>query len=387
MNEAILAELQRENWMIEPRHLEALMKRLVAVESAPLGISAAGAKKSPSPVLAWREGEWGVVPVSGVLMKEVPWYFEYLGMAATAYCDIISQVRNFAEDDNVKGVILKIASPGGQVAGAQEAADTIFTTRGKKPVHAYCEDMTASGAYLLASQANTITGNINSIIGSIGVYCVYTDYSQKAEQMGVKVHIVLSGEHKGLGVPGVKITDAQLSAEQENIDQMAKNFKRSVMRGRGMKQENVDGLASGRTWLADQAKILGLIDEVGTFESVLSCSSQGANSTNQTYSEEYLVDLIHQKMTKKSISWTEAMSEIKRESPETFYKCIGDNGMNRTQSYGRTNGESNVNHTNALEDMEQDRFMKLVDARMKEKNIGFTEAAKEIHRENPDLNC
>jgi signal peptide peptidase SppA len=369
MNEAILSAIQSDPWMVEPLHLEALLKRLSTVESATLPHLG---KKSSSSDLGWRQGEWAVIPISGVLMKEVPWYFGQIGMDATSYGDIVSKVKKATADDSVKGIILKVSSPGGQVSGAQEAADAIYEARGKKPIHAFCEDITASGAYLLASQANSISANSNAIVGSIGVYAVYTDFSGQAEQMGIHVHVIRSGEHKGMGVPGSKISNVQLTAQQELIDGMAANFKKSVIRGRGMSQAKVDNLATGKCWLADQAKICGLIDRVGTFENVTS-----GTMTEPLHCMDFM-ELTKTRAEEKKIGISEAMIQVDRENPGLRQEWI--------KSQRRINVDTNVQGSGkTVPKLPGCDFMSIAKARAEERKIGISEAMSQVDRENPGL--
>ena len=134
---------------------------------------------------------------------------------------------------------------------------------------------------LLASQAGKISINPNGEAGSIGVYTVAVDSSKRAEELGFKVHVIKSGEHKGMGVPGTEITENQIAATQEIIDGMAANFKQAVSAGRKMSVADVEKIATGRTWLAEVAKKLNLVDEIvnGIDKSK---SMQGSNMKGQT---------------------------------------------------------------------------------------------------------
>ena len=183
---------------------------------------------------------------------------------ATAYPQITYQVEDAVRDPDVSQIHLHIDSPGGTVAGGLEVADVIYAARKSKPVHAYVEDLAASGAYWLASQSDTITANANARIGSIGVFTVYTDASGMADDLGLKVHVIRSGEHKGVHIPGVKITDEQLAALQEQVDDLANNFIKAVARGRGLLSSDIKVLATGQCWIAAKAKSRGLIDNIGS---------------------------------------------------------------------------------------------------------------------------
>ncbi len=299
MNDVLLAELQREPWAMEPKALEALLLK-ISSSAAPLQTSAkdgwedfplvdaagaAGVDRAinwRSPLAALKaasnpassagdpasrmsiENGVAVIPITGVLMKQVPWYFSWFGIDATAYGDVAGDIQAAIANPQVRSILLRVESPGGQVAGVEIASEAIYAARKMKPVRAAIQDIGASGAYWLAAQAETISATPNAMVGSIGVYSVYLDSSKAAEKAGYKVHVVSSGAHKGMGVPGAAITEEQLVAMKEVVDGMAANFKADVARGRGRGLDQVGEWATGRVWLAGEAQKLGLVDSVST---------------------------------------------------------------------------------------------------------------------------
>jgi len=264
VNNPILAEFSKDVWAMEPRALESFISRLSAVDekqlffAGPFGMPD-GKRKSKMCITADGVAE---IPVKGVLLKNVPAWLSWFGINATGYDEIREDIQSALDDKAVRSIRLKVESPGGQVSGVMEAAEAIYKAREQKPVGALIEDLGASGAYWLASQAVKIGANANAVVGSIGVYSVAVDYSKAAEMEGVKVHVISSGPHKGAGVPGAPITEPQLEALREVITGMAENFISDVARGRSAKVEDVRTWASGRTWLAGVANEMGLIDQV-----------------------------------------------------------------------------------------------------------------------------
>jgi len=196
------------------------------------------------------------------LMREVPRAFEIWGIEATSYNDISRQVVQAIDEEKVKSILLRVNSPGGIVPGVMETADLIRAARDKKPVNAVVDDIGTSAAYWLASQAHHIESEANGHVGSIGVFTVYIDSSKRADDLGFKVHIIRSGEHKGMGIPGVEITETQIAAIQEIIDGVNKNFINTVAKGRQREKKEIRELATGQSWLADKAVQLGLIDGI-----------------------------------------------------------------------------------------------------------------------------
>jgi protease-4 len=106
-------------------------------------------------------------------------------------------------------------------------------------------------------------------IGSIGVIGVLEDSTGAAEQAGIEVHVITTGPFKGMGIPGTPVTDAHLGEAQRLVDGIFSHFKGDVSRGRGLSGKALDAVSDGRVFLADQAKRLGLIDEVQSLDTAL----------------------------------------------------------------------------------------------------------------------
>ncbi len=137
-----------------------------------------------------------VIPMSGPLFKGGSKF------SSASTVDVRRAVRQARDDPEVRGILLHIDSPGGHVAGIQELADEVRATDKVKPVHAHLDDLGASAAYWVASQARHVTANATAQVGSIGVVAIVEDSSGAAELQGVKVHVVATGERKGDFVPG-----------------------------------------------------------------------------------------------------------------------------------------------------------------------------------------
>ncbi len=208
--------------------------------------------------------------------------------ANTSTVEARRALRAAVADDFVKAIVLRIDSPGGTVAGTKELADDIAKAGMKKPVIAYVEDLGASAAYWIASQAREVVANATALVGSIGTYGVVHDMSGAAAASGVKVHVVRAGKFKGMGVPGTEVTADHLAEMSRNVNALNSFFLNAVAAGRKMSDEQVAVLADGRTHIASEAKRLGLIDEVEDYDAFLSRvtaqyagSGSGAMRTNK----------------------------------------------------------------------------------------------------------
>ena len=221
-----------------------------------------------------------IIRASGTLMKHAS---SFTGGTSTTL--LRRAINVAASDDNVGSILLAIDSPGGTAAGTYELADTIAKADTKKPVFAHVDDLGASAAYWIASASRGVSANAPAKIGSIGTYAVIHDLSAMAAKEGVKVHVVRAGsEFKGAGVPGTEITASQLGEFQRLVDQVNQFFLEGVSKGRKMPMTQVKQVADGRVHIAADAKSLGLIDNVRSFEeSFLEAAKVAASKSTKSH--------------------------------------------------------------------------------------------------------
>ncbi len=203
-----------------------------------------------------------MIELAGTMTK----YGSSLSQMRRGTIGVRQAVRAALADTQVQGILLRVDSPGGAVAGVDDLAADLFKAAKQKPVHAYIEDMGASGAYYVASQATKIVANPPAVVGSIGTYAVLYDVSEMAKAEGIKVHVIRAGEFKGAGVPGTKITPEQLAEFQRSIDQINELFVGAVARGRKIGVAEAQKLNDGAVHIGEHAKALGLVDAVQGFD-------------------------------------------------------------------------------------------------------------------------
>jgi signal peptide peptidase SppA len=247
-------------WLIEPaaarqmwehaRHLD-MAAHVAAGQIEPPALLAAQA------VQAAGGKQVAVIPVTGVLMKGRS------SMGGTSTVEIRRAVRTAAADPAVSGILLNIDSPGGTVSGTEELAAEVKRAAGRKPVFAQVEDMAASAAYWVASQATRVFANAQTaLVGSIGTYLTVYDASGAAERQGVKVLHFATGPLKGAGTMGTQITDEQRAYFQGMVDGSQAEFDRAVRSGRGLSAAGLAAVRTGAVWKAAEAQALGLIDGI-----------------------------------------------------------------------------------------------------------------------------
>ena len=203
-----------------------------------------------------------IVSVVGPLYKrKSPFVSNYkaIGEALTA----ISQM------EQLPPVVLKIDSPGGMVAGLDPVLDQIRELAEQTLVVASINGMGASAAYRIASQAGSVFASKDSEVGSIGTYWPLLDYSEAFQKAGIRSVLLTTGDYKGIGATGEKLTPKQIAFLQESVDQSNTQFLEDVRSGRDMTDTNLDEVSDGRWWQAGDAEGLNLIDGVASFENVL----------------------------------------------------------------------------------------------------------------------
>ncbi|GIW72100.1 MAG: signal peptide peptidase SppA [Planctomycetota bacterium] len=191
----------------------------------------------------------------------------------------VSRVRDELElarqDRDVRGIVLRINSPGGGVTASDLIYHELVRWRAEtgRPIVAYFMDTAASGAYYVAQAADWVVASPTAITGSIGVVAFFPNVSGLGEKLGVQVHTLRSGAHKDLGNPFRPMEQQERQLLQQLVDALHERFVEVVARGRapgparaGLDREAVQRLADGRVFTAQQALDLGLVDEIGYFE-------------------------------------------------------------------------------------------------------------------------
>ncbi|MDL2219702.1 signal peptide peptidase SppA [Ruminococcaceae bacterium OttesenSCG-928-O06] len=181
----------------------------------------------------------------------------------------VGHIRELAKNEDNLGILLYMNTGGGGVYESDEVYLALMDYKAQtgRPVWAYMADTCASGGYYICAAADYITANRNTTTGSIGVYISMTDTSGLYEKLGIETVLVRSGDNKGTGMQGVPITEEQRAVYQGVVDECYEQFIELVAEGRHLPLAQVRELADGRIYTARQALALGLIDELGDWDS------------------------------------------------------------------------------------------------------------------------
>jgi len=177
---------------------------------------------------------------------------------------VLENIEKAKKDNNIKGVLFVVDSPGGAVAPSVELAYAIKELKELKPVVVYANGVIASGSYYSSIWANKIIANPGSMVGSIGVIMQGVNASELMEKIGVSTQTVKAGKYKETGTPSRKWFDYEEKQLQSVIDDTYNMFITDVANARNLDVKNHNVFADAKIFTSKQAKEVGLVDEVAT---------------------------------------------------------------------------------------------------------------------------
>lgn len=178
--------------------------------------------------------------------------------------DVVKWIRELKEDDSVKGVLLRVNSPGGAIAPSQEIYAAVKALNQVKPVVASYGSLAASGGYYCSCPAELIYANPGSVTASIGVMAEFVTVTEALEKIGVKPEVLTTGKYKAAGTPMRELSDEQREQMLGLMQDLHDQFVGHVAEARGMDRERVAAIADGRAVSGRQALDLGLVDFLGS---------------------------------------------------------------------------------------------------------------------------
>jgi len=177
---------------------------------------------------------------------------------------IVKQIKKFREDERIRGIVLRIDSPGGSVGPSQEIYDEVLKTRkGDKIIYASMGTLAASGGYYIASAADQIFANPGTLTGSIGVIMVFSNAKGLMEKIGLQPEVIKAGKYKDIGSPVRSMTQKEKDLLQNVVTDVHQQFIEAVANGRGLSIAEVAEIADGRILTGRQAHSLDLVDQLG----------------------------------------------------------------------------------------------------------------------------
>ena len=212
------------------------------------------------------DGNVAVIDINGMIITEKS--ADFLFEDVTSSEDAIKLIRKADGNKNIKAIIFRINSPGGSPVASEEIANEIKKTN--KTTAAWVREIGTSGAYWVASSTDYIIASRMSITGSIGVISSYLGFSGFLSEHNVTYERLVSGNLKDIGSPFKDMTAEEKVLFEKKIDIIHNYFVEEVANNRNLKKKDVEKMATGLFYLGSEAKELGLVDELGGKDEVIS---------------------------------------------------------------------------------------------------------------------
>ena len=256
------------------------------------------------------------------------------------YSDIYSEryiqyIKDLAQDDNIKAVVLRVNSPGGSANASDEILYELQQLKQKKPLIISFGDYAASGGYYISMAGDRIFAQNNTITGSIGVFGVIPDAKNLANRNGIYSDVVSTNANSNMISPFSGLSSGTLAIAQRSVVNTYNRFVHFVSKNRNKTAEEVDAVGSGRVWSGKRAKEIGLVDEIGSLNDAVKYAANKANITEyEAVSYPEKVDKFEQIMgnlRQGNIAESYVKSQISEENYQLFKVFSDQNFKNSIQ--------------------------------------------------------
>ncbi|MCU1335109.1 MAG: signal peptide peptidase SppA, type [Bryobacterales bacterium] len=190
---------------------------------------------------------------------------------------MIKQLRQVADDSSIKGVIVRVDSPGGDGIASDDILHEMKLLSKKKPLLISMSDLAASGGYFIAMTGDPVLAYSNTLTGSIGVFFGKVDLRGLYDKIGVKKELLTRGRYAAIDSEYKALTPDEREKVQREIQVFYRGFVERVAEARKRPYDQVEPLAQGRVWLGVQAKTNGLVDEIGGLDRAVEMIKQRTN--------------------------------------------------------------------------------------------------------------
>lgn len=223
----------------------------------------------------------------GTLVKQIPWSTAYgsknriavlyavgeindVSQDGINYHNLVPVITELADDDNVKGMVLRVNSPGGSAFGIDQIGEALdyFQSKGK-PLAVSMGAYAASGGYWISAGADKIFANPLTITGSIGIFGLIPNVKGLADKLGVNPQTVSTNPNAQFPSLTESMTDEMKGVMQQYVNRGYEDFVGRVAKGRKMTVPAVKRIAEGRVWDAVSAKRIGLVDSIGSLNDAI----------------------------------------------------------------------------------------------------------------------
>lgn len=244
----------------------------------------------------------------------------------------IDNLKEARENKNIKGILLRIDSPGGSVIASEAIYQEILKTRKIKPVYASMSDVAASGGYYISMACDTIIAHPKTITGSIGVIMAIPNYNKALNKLDINIDTISSGHGNPFGITSV------LPIDNDSKEKLKKfgfdtyfRFLSKAAKARNKTVEEMRKIAKGRVWTGQDAYKIGLVDVLGGFDTALDLLKKRTGLKNKKDVKLYIypkknnfTDMLFSLETfgKMSLTWLKFDSKLNMNTSNIDYKPL-----------------------------------------------------------------
>lgn len=186
-------------------------------------------------------------------------------------------IRQVREDSNIKGVILRVDSPGGDAVASDEILHELKLLSAAKPLVISMSDVAASGGYFISLTGDPIVSYPDTITGSIGVLYVRPNLHGLYDKLGIQTDSLKRGKLADMDFPDVPLSDVAQQKLHDSIQATYHSFVAKVAAARKKTYDQIDAIAQGRVWMGAQARDNGLVDQLGGLDQAIAIVRQKAH--------------------------------------------------------------------------------------------------------------
>jgi protease-4 len=211
-------------------------------------------------------GKIAVIPLSGTITTDD----SSLLSGSTITPELVKDYLTKAEEDKaVKAIVLRIESPGGEIAPCQEILWEIERVKETKLIVVSMGSTATSGGYYISTKADKIVALPTTMTGSIGVISQLINIEGLLEKLGIQIETFKGGKYKDMYWGFRELTPEEEEIMQGMVDEYYEQFVDVVAEGRGLSEEEVRNLATGQIYTGTEAKELGLVDALGDLDTAI----------------------------------------------------------------------------------------------------------------------
>ncbi len=199
---------------------------------------------------------------------------------------IAEKIKQLKKVNNLKGVVLRINSPGGSAL----SAELIYQMFSEMPVPVYVSmgSTAASGGYYIAMAGDKIFADKSTITGSVGVVSTIPKIKKAAGNLGIDSSSITKGKYSDLYDPFVDLSEESTERLRTSMQDTYKEFKSRVEKNRGISADKLEEYAQGKVWLGDEAKEIGLVDQIGSLDDTIQAMAKDLKLQNYSVEEIFV---------------------------------------------------------------------------------------------------